>query len=74
MPSGFVPIIDKWVDQCKQVPPVRLPRFLGPQLSPSDIQLHVFCDASPDAMAMCIYFRTACSSGIHATFFDWQRD
>ena len=33
-----------------------------------DIQLHVFCDASQDAMATCIYFRTACSSGIHATF------
>ena len=59
VPSEFVPIIDKWVDQCKQVPPVRLPRLLGPQLSPSDIQLHVFCDASQDAMATCIYFRTA---------------
>ena len=68
MPSDFVPINDKWVDQCKHVPPVRLPRLLGPQLSPSGIQLHVFCDASQDAMATCIYFRTACSSGIHATF------
>ena len=68
VPSEFLPINDKWVDHCKQVPPDRLPRLLGPQLSPSDIQLHVFCDASQDAMATCIYFRTACSSGIHATF------
>ena len=68
MPSEFFPIIDKWVDQGKRVPPVRLPRLLGLQLSPSDIQLHVFCDASQDAMATCIYFRTACSSGIHTNF------
>ena len=68
MPSDFVPMIDKWVGQCKQVSSVRLPHLLGPQLSPSDIQLHVFCDASQDAMATCIYFRTACSSGIYATF------
>ena len=56
------------VDQCKQVPPVRLPRLLGPQLSPSHIQFHVFSDASQDTMATCIYFRAACSSGIHTTF------
>ena len=49
-------------------PPGKAARLLGPQLSPSDIQLHVFCDASQDSMATCIYFWTACSSGIHATF------
>ena len=49
VPSDFVPIIDKWFDQSKQVPPVRLLRLLGPQLSPSDIQLHAFRDESQDA-------------------------
>ena len=47
---------------------MRLPRLVGPQLSSSDIQLHVYCDASQDAMATCIYFQTTCSSGILATF------
>ena len=52
-------IIDNCVNQCEQVLPVRLPRWLGAQLSLIDIQLQVFCDASQDAMTKCIFFTLA---------------
>ena len=57
VPQEYIPIIEKWTRQCGHDKNVKLPRFVGQIDRRTDIQLHVFPDASQCAMAACIYIQ-----------------
>ena len=58
---------DKWLSGATKINMVRIPRqyvTLG-ESSVTEIQLHVFCDASEDAYGACAYLRYSFKSGEH---------
>ena len=57
VPQEYIPIIENMTRQYEQDNIVKIPRFIGQIDRHSDIQLHVFTDASQCAMAACIYIR-----------------
>ena len=61
--SDFVAIADKWVEQWKQVPHVRLPQLINPKQSPSDVHGYV-----------CLSTSELWTTLAYALLFDWQNN
>nr|XP_012235059.1 PREDICTED: uncharacterized protein LOC105679561 [Linepithema humile] len=62
LPSNIVNEWTRFVENCKTIPDLKFPRWLGTTASQS-LEIHEFCDASSRAMAAVVYSRTISTNG-----------
>ncbi|XP_053947714.1 uncharacterized protein LOC128856436 [Anastrepha ludens] len=63
IPNDVNIIWERWRQQMHKVAGFRVPRFYFPHGAPSDLELHVFVDASEEAFAAVAYWRSRKSTG-----------
>ena len=69
IPHEFEKSWRKWLAELQLVPTVAIPRCYTPKLNEAtDVQLHVFNDASKEAFACVAYLRVQHSSGVDVAF------
>ena len=69
IPEGLLDIYKEWLASLPDLEDVKVPRWFGfPISTDTDVELHVFSDASLKAFSACAYFRTVKDEGVIVTF------
>ena len=57
-----------WLDELQDIPCMKIPRCYSHNISDSNVQLHIFCDASEKAFAAVAYVRVESEAGVDVAF------